>query len=255
MVVAVVAVLVLVTTVVLVLEELEELDDELESLEEDEESLEEDEESVDELVELEDVRVMDGLVIERLELEDVRVEDGMVIEVIKEELDNGVVVTAVDVLTGVVLGDVVFDVLNVLKEMSEVVVKDVVVEGVVEGVVNVSEMVSEVVVLSGVVVVEAVSSPHTPSQATISPLTHSVPAAVGPKLIRPPWSQMKKVRPFAPQKSWPSGEQLPKLSARMRFSLVSQKVPWATEPKKKYSVPVEVGTQREKVSGVLQKMP
>ena len=40
---------------------------------------------------------------------------------------------------------------------------------------------------------------HGPLQATIWPLTHWVPAAVGPKAIRPPWSHLKKVRPSDPQ--------------------------------------------------------
>ena len=201
MVVALVAVLVLVTTVTLVLELEDELElSELLELDEDESDDELLEELLGELVEelledgdeeLDDVMVMAGKVIERL------------LDVIDEELDeldDGTVVTETDVLTGML-----DEALIVSEKLSDVVVMDVVLD-----VLNVSKMVSEVVVLSSVVVVDApVSTPHTPLQATISPSTHSVPGAVGPKLIRPPWSQMKKVVPSAPQKSWPSGEQLP----------------------------------------------
>ena len=184
--------LIKILTLVLVLEmedeELEELDDG-ETVEElSEELLEDGDEELDEELdrELVEVMVMVGMVVERLldELED------------ELEVDEGMVVVVLDVLTEVV--DVVLDVL----ELVDVEGRDVLL--------NVSKMVSEVVVLSSVVVVVSpVSSPHSPAQATIWPLTHSVPAAVGPKLIRPPWSQMKKVRPPAPQNIWPSGAQLP----------------------------------------------
>ena len=122
-------------------------------------------------------------------------------ELVEDELVEGTVTTATDVLTEVVLGGVVLDELDILKKRS-----DVVVSSVVDGV---DIVVGVVVVLSSKVVVVSASSPHTPLQATICPLTHSVPAAVGPKKIKPPWSHSKKVTWSSPQKSCPSGAQSP----------------------------------------------
>ena len=97
--------------------------------------------------------------------------------------------------------------LDVLDELDEVVGVTVLIMGVV---VNVTVMVLGVVSPGSMVVVGPPSSvPHTPLQATIWPSIHSVPAAVAPKLIRPPWSHSKKVRPSSPQKIWPLGEQSP----------------------------------------------
>ena len=86
----------------------------------------------------------------------------------------------------------------------------------------------------GPVVVPAAVQVSKSSHAMISLPTHLVPAATAPKGIIPPWSQRKKVSPFGPQIIGPSGAQSPALLARMRPWLVSQYVPAATEPKKKY---------------------
>ena len=200
----VLVVLVLVTVVTLVLEP----DDELRLVVVEEEADDGDEVETGELI---DALLDDGDVLLEEELEVMIV--GMVIEVIEKlvetveeeelelelelELEVGTVVTTVDVLTDVELEELVLDVLMVL---TDGIVKDVLVE---------DELTDVVLKSSNVVVDVSVSVPHTPSQATICPPTHSVPAAVGPKLIRPPWSHLKNVRPPLPQKSWPSGEQLP----------------------------------------------
>ena len=118
------------------------------------------------------------------------------------ELMVGRLVTVIDVLTDMELGEDVLDELEEVEELDEV-LEDVV------GL-NMSKMVEDVVVLEEDVVEEvSVPVPHTPLQASICPPRHSVPAGVGPKLIRPPWSQMKKVVPSVPQNIWPLGEQLP----------------------------------------------
>ena len=185
-------------------EVLELSDDGEDDDEEDDDDEDEDEEDEDGELELEE---------ELEELEVLTV--GMVSEKLDKEVDDddkevelveGTVMTVTEVLTEVLEGELELDELEVSKK-SDVVVKDVV--GLV--VVNESKMVSDVVVLSSVVVVVGVSIsvPHTPLQATICPLTHSVPAAVGPKLMRPPWSQTKKVVPSGPQNIWPSGAQSP----------------------------------------------
>lgn len=108
---------------------------------------------------------------------------------------------------GSVLLDVVVDVLVVVLVDA---LDRLNVGNVVEEDVNVSNIVEAVVGgLSNGGGGGRLSKPQGPLQATILPSTHSVPAAVGPKSISPPWLQTKKVVPPAPQKSWPSGEQLP----------------------------------------------
>ena len=213
-------VLVLVVTEVLELEDEsveEEDEDEDESVEEDaDDEDEEEEESVvvddedDELDELgEEVDESlddDGDVVLEDDMEVMsvgRLVDRLVGVIDKEvELMVGRLVTVIDVLTDVKLGEEEFDELEEVEELDEV-LEDVV------GL-NMSKMVEDVVVLEEDMVEEvSMPVPHTPSQPTICPPRHSVPGAVGPKLIRPPWSQMKKVVPSLPQKIWPLGEQLP----------------------------------------------
>ena len=91
----------------------------------------------------------------------------------------GRLVTVIDVLTDIELGE------EVLDELEEVEELDVELEDVVG--LNMSKMVEDVVVLEEDVVEEvSMPVPHTPLQPSICPSRHSVPAAVGPKLIRPP---------------------------------------------------------------------
>lgn len=215
--------LVLVVTEVLELEDEgveEEEDDEDETVEEDaddEDEEEEEEETVvvddedDELDELgEEVDDLldddDGDVVLEDDMEVMlvgRLVDRLVDVIEKEvELMVGRLVTVIDVLTDVKLREEELDELEEVEELDEEL-------GDVVGL-NMSKMVEDVVVLEEDVVEEvSIPVPHTPLQPTICPPRHSVPAAVGPKLIRPPWSQMKKVVPSLPQKIWPLGEQLP----------------------------------------------
>ena len=189
----------------------EEDEDEEDSVEEDdeEESVEEDDEDdeLDELLVMVDESLDDeGDVVLEDEMEVMsvgRLVNRLVDVMDKEvELMVGRLVTVIDVLTDIELGE------EVLHELEEVEELDVELEDVVG--LNMSKMVEDVVVLEEDVVEEvSMRVPHTPSQPTICPPRHSVPAAVGPKLIRPPWSQMKKVVPSVPQKIWPLGEQLP----------------------------------------------
>lgn len=218
-----VLVLVLVVTEVLELEDEpveEEEEDEDESVEEDADDEDEEEEEEEESVVVDDEDdELDELgeeVDEPLDDDgDVVLEDDMevmsvgrlvdrLVDVIEKEVELmvGRLVTVIDVLTDVKLREEELDELEEVEELDEE-LGDVVR-------LNVSKMVEDVVVLEeGMVEEVSIPVPHTPSQPTICPPRHSVPGAVGPKLIRPPWSQMKKVVPSLPQKIWPLGEQLP----------------------------------------------